>query len=210
MNPDQIIVSLNRQNEQLEEENKQLREEITTLASSYIEEIKNQAYTIYKRDVSLEILSKQMEFLKGQISFIEASSTASAHTSAEAIESLRQTLYHTERDNRLLSYDLSQETVRLQEEVARILQQSSESESQVQEQLAEISELKSKALMNTIHSEQKVSQIKSDLQSLADKSDTLVKARDNLIKRLNKSNNSLYYKNQCNKKALQNTKLLNS
>ena len=64
--------------------------------------------------------------------------------------------------------------------------------------------------MNTIYSEQKVSQIKSDLQSLTNKSDILVKARDNLIKYLNKSNNSLYYKNQYNKKALQNTKLLNS
>ena len=88
MNLDQIIASLNRQNEQLEGENKWLREEISTLTSSYTEEIKNQAYIIYKRDVSLEILSKQIEFLKGQISFIEVLSTASTYISAEVIESL--------------------------------------------------------------------------------------------------------------------------
>jgi chromosome segregation ATPase len=212
MNPDQIVAGLNRQNERLEEENKRLREEISTLASYYAEEIKNQAYTVYERDVSLQILSKQMEFLKGQISFIEASSAASAQASAEAIASLRQTLHHTQRDNQLLNYDLSQETVRLQEEIARIHQQSSESESQVREHLTEISELKSTALMNTIRyneSEQKVSLIESDLQSLSDKSDALVKARDDLIKRLNKSNNSLLHKNRRDKKALQDVNLLN-
>jgi hypothetical protein len=173
--------SLNRQDERLEEENKRLREEISTLASYFAEEIKNQAYTVYERDVSLQIFSKQMEFLKGQISFIEASSAAGSHASAEAIASLRQTLHHTQRDNQLLNYDLSQETVRLQEEIARIHQQSSESESQVWEHLTEVSELKSTALMNTIRyneSEQKVSLIKSDLQGLSDKSDALVKARE--------------------------------
>jgi chromosome segregation ATPase len=111
-----------------------------------------------------------------------------------------------------LNYGLSKETVRLQEEIARIYQQSSESESQVREHLAEISELKSTALMNTIRyneSEKKVSLIESDLQSLFDKSDVLVKARDDLIKRLNKSNNSLHHKIRRDKKALQDANLLN-
>ena len=187
MNPDQIVASLNRKNERLEEENKRLREEISTLASSYTEEIKDQAYAIYERDFNLQVFSKQME------------------SSAEAIASLRKTLYHAERDNQLLNDKLKQETDRLQDEIARILQQSSESESQVQKHLVEISELKSKALMNTIHynvSKRKDSLIKADLQSLADKSDALVKARDDLITRL-------HHKNRLGNKALQDAKLLN-
>lgn len=93
MNANQIVASLNRQNERLNEENKRrLKEDISTLVSYYVEEL-------YKKDMSLQILSMQMDFLKGQISFIEASSAASAHASEEAIVSLRQTLYDAQRDN---------------------------------------------------------------------------------------------------------------
>lgn len=118
---------------------------------------------------------------------METSSIASAQASAEAIEFLEKSL----TDNQHLEYHLGQQTIQLQEQIAENHQLSSESDSKIREHLETVSELKSTALLNTIRyneSEKKVSTIESDIETLSDKSEKMIMARDDLIKRLNKSN----------------------
>jgi chromosome segregation ATPase len=152
-------------------------------------------YKVYQRDIALGACAEQMEFLKFQISFMETSSIASAQASAQATTYLEQSLI----DKRHLEYHLGQQTIQLQEQVAKNHQLSSETDAQLREYLDQISELRSTAFKNQLRyeeSEKKASAIKTSIKNLSDKSDTLVQARDDLIKHLNRSNNSMRDKNK--------------
>lgn len=207
MNPEQVVADLNRQldrsrvdNEELgikcrelEEESNRQNAQITALSSLYTKDTRNMAYELYKKDTTLRAYAEQVEFLKCQISLIEKSSSASAKASAEAATHLEQSL----ADQRLLEYDLGQQTIRLQEQITRNHQLSSESDTQLRKYLDQISELKSKVIFNKIQydgSQKKVSAMQSSIRSLSKKSNKLIKARDDLIKRLNTFNNSIHDK----------------
>jgi chromosome segregation ATPase len=215
MTPEQIVADLNRQLERLTVENKELTDErqrlqeennrqnakITALSSFYTDEVKNMEYKVYQRDMALGACAEQMEFLKFQISFMEKSSIASAQASAEATTYLEQSL----TDKRRLEYHLGQQTIQLQEQVAKNHLLSAETDAQLREYLDKISELRSTAFMNQLRyneSEKKESVIKTSIKNLSAKSDTLVQARDDLIKHLNRSNKSMRDKNKREKKAL--------
>ena len=215
MTPEQIIADLNRQLEQLTVENKELtvksqhlkdennrqNAEISALSSFYAEETKNMAYELYRRDITIGACTQQRHFLEYQISYIETSSIASAQASAEATAFLEKSL----TDNQHLEYNLSQQTIQLQEQITKNHQLSSESDNKLREYLEKISELKSTALMNTIQceeSEKRVTTIESDIKTLSDKSRRLIKARDDLIKQLNKSNKSIQQKKSHETKKL--------
>lgn len=211
MNPDQIIASVNRENKQLQDEVASLRSsniDLNARVNFYKKVAENQAYTIYEANAHTGLLLQQIEVLKGQIAFIERKSTAEATASARSIEFLQQKLHAMEASNQLSSYNaeaLSQHTVRLREEVARLHRHSSKTEAEVREYWSQIFHLESESLINMVrhqNSKDTLSKMKTNFQDLSDEYHKLVEARDDLNRRLARSNDSLHQVNKRDKRAL--------
>ncbi len=205
MNAEQIVEQANREAIRLGAENEQQRSSIAALQAlveSYKAAMANQAAAILESQATAHAVMVQRDAFASQVAFIEQFSREGAAASAAAIRNLEQQLYQanaTGQDWSRQAGSLSAQTTRLQEEIVKLSQQSSEEKEKAKKNVETIGRLTVELSVNAARreeSDERLRGIEGKLDDLTKSFGGLVAARDNLNDSLSASKKELQQNNR--------------